>query len=187
MADIFISYVHEDHEIAQSLAKFLRDPECCNPPKGASVQAVTYDVFFTDDDWLLYAGEIWLQRIREELNAAKVLLSLFSPCSVERSWVHFEAGAAWLANKAVIPVCVGGLTVKGIYGYPTQAFRALRSPIPQAPITYFGRSFGSISRRKTPKQFNDVVPPLPFAPEAECWEEVGSSIESRRKRARPTS
>jgi hypothetical protein len=99
MADIFISYVHEDHEIAKSLASFLREPECCNPPLGASVPPATYSVFFTGDDWLLYAGEIWLQRIREELTAAKVLLSLFSPYSVERSWVHFEAGAAWLSNK----------------------------------------------------------------------------------------
>ncbi len=180
MADIFISYVHEDHQIAQSLARFLREPECCNPPVGASVPAVTYNVFFTGDDWLLYAGEIWLQRIREELAAAKVLLSLFSPHSVQRSWVHFEAGAAWLADKAVIPVCVGGLTVKDL-------------PIPYSGIQgvtlsdcssayYLLRSIWKHFTPETPRQFDDVVPPMPFNPSAECWKNLEVALKASEQR-----
>jgi hypothetical protein len=95
---IFISYVHEDYEIANALTNLLRDKEvgCTN-------------VFFTGNEWLLYAGEIWLDRIRAELTAAKVVLCLFSPRSMGRPWLHFEAGAAWLTNRILIPVCIGGL------------------------------------------------------------------------------
>jgi hypothetical protein len=185
MADIFISYVHEDHEIAQSLARFLREPKCCNPPAGASVPAVTYNVFFTGDDWLLYAGEIWLQRIREELTAAKVLLSLFSPYSVERSWVHFEAGAAWLANKAVIPVCVGGLTVKDLR-IPYSGIQGV-TLTDSSSAYYLLRSVWKHFTPETPRQLNDVVPPLPFAPEAECWKKLEAALKAGEERARPTS
>ena len=97
--EIFISYVHEDHAIAAGIGNFLRTYGC-------------KDVFFTGNDWLLYGGELWLERIREELTAAKVVLCLFSPNSEDRPWVHFEAGAAWLTNKVVIPVCIRGVTVE---------------------------------------------------------------------------
>ena len=98
---IFISYVHEDHDIAAGIGDLLRSEGCKN-------------VFFTGDEWLLYAGEVWLERIREELTSAKVVLCLFSPCAMGRQWVHFEAGAAWLTNKALIPVCIRGLTVEDL-------------------------------------------------------------------------
>jgi hypothetical protein len=95
---IFISYVHEDHDVATAIGKFLKDQGQQN-------------VFFTGNDWLLYAGEVWLERIREELTSARLVLCVFSPISIGRAWVHFEAGAAWFANKVVIPVCIRGLTV----------------------------------------------------------------------------
>ena len=93
---IFISYIHEDHDIAAGIGELLRSEGCKN-------------VFFTGNEWLLYAGEVWLERIREELTSAKVVLCLFSPCAMGRPWVHFEAGAAWLTNKVLIPVCIRGL------------------------------------------------------------------------------
>lgn len=59
---IFISYIHEDHDIAAGIGELLRSEGCKN-------------VFFTGNEWLLYAGEVWLERIREELTSAKVVLS----------------------------------------------------------------------------------------------------------------
>jgi hypothetical protein len=55
------------------------------------------------------AGELWLDRLRKELDKAKVLIALLSPKSVARPWVNFETGAAWVAGKTIIPVCFGGL------------------------------------------------------------------------------
>jgi hypothetical protein len=93
---IFISYVHEDHAVAVALTELLRSQGLSN-------------IFFTGNEWLLRAGEIWLDRIRTELISAKIVLSLFSPHSMGRPWLHFEAGAAWLTNRVLIPVCIGGL------------------------------------------------------------------------------
>jgi len=50
------------------------------------------------------------RRIRHALKSAKVVIALFSPESVERPWVNFEAGGAWFSDtKKLIPVCIGGL------------------------------------------------------------------------------
>jgi hypothetical protein len=98
MADIFISHIHEEEKVADELLKFLR-----------SELDRSTEVFLSSDSWQVYAGEIWLDRIREELTAAKVVVLMLSPKSVERPWVNFEAGAGWLTNKVIIPVCYGGL------------------------------------------------------------------------------
>jgi hypothetical protein len=52
-----------------------------------------------------------MTRIFDELKTAKVLISMLSPLSVKRPWINFEAGAAWMGNTKVIPVCFGGLTI----------------------------------------------------------------------------
>lgn len=100
MKRTFISFVHEDSCVAQPLARFL----------GKS----GYKVFLTADEWTLYAGEVWLSRIRKELSEAEIVLALFSSRSVTRPWIHFEAGAAWLSNKLLIPVCVGSFRVEDL-------------------------------------------------------------------------
>jgi len=50
-----------------------------------------------------------MDRIFEELNETKVLISMLSPVSVSKPWINFEAGAAWMNKKVVIPVCIGGM------------------------------------------------------------------------------
>ena len=49
---------------------------------------------------------------------------LLSPNSISRPWVNFEAGAAWLARKRIIPVCFGGLD-RGNLPKPYSDFQAL--------------------------------------------------------------
>lgn len=89
---VFVSFVHQDSSVAKALADFLR--------KNGN------EVFLTADDWLLYAGEVWLDRIREELARADVVVTLISQRSIGRPWIHFEAGAAWLSGKLLIPVAL---------------------------------------------------------------------------------
>jgi hypothetical protein len=43
---------------------------------------------------------------------------------VGRRWVNFEAGAAWLADKPIIPVCYGNLS-KDALPHPYSAIQAL--------------------------------------------------------------
>ena len=99
MADVFISFIHEEQAIAQAVQAMLRSQLMRN-----------FEVFMSGDESLVRAGENWLDRIAGELRDARVLILLLSPRSVVRPWVNFEAGAAWLAGKHVIPVCYGGLT-----------------------------------------------------------------------------
>lgn len=103
MADIFISFIHEENKIAEAVQAFLHEK--------VEIQS---DVFLASDMWAIYAGEDWLKRIKEELASAKVVLLMVSKESVSRPWVNFEAGAAWLADKIIIPVCFGGLRMEGL-------------------------------------------------------------------------
>jgi len=97
MPRVFISYSHEDEIAAQALRTFL---EAKLPTGSAIFSAGTQ----------LQLGDDWLQKIRRALKSAKVVIALFSPESVERPWLNFEAGSAWFSDtKKLIPVCIGGL------------------------------------------------------------------------------
>ncbi len=100
MKQTFISFIHEDACIATPLAAFFKKNG--------------HKVFLTADEWTLYAGEVWLDRIKKELGEADIVLALFSQSSVTRPWIHFEAGAAWLSGKLMIPVCIGSFRVEDL-------------------------------------------------------------------------
>jgi hypothetical protein len=53
---------------------------------------------------------------------------MLSKASVSRPWINFEAGAAWLADKAVIPACFGGLTKGTRVPKPYSGIQALDLP-----------------------------------------------------------
>jgi hypothetical protein len=118
MADVFISYIHEEQRIAEAVQAFLKQNLQRLVPRG---------VFLSADDWQVFAGEIWLERIRQELQEASVVVLMLSQESAARPWINFEAGAAWLANKALIPVCFGGLT-KGHMPKPYSGIQGLDLP-----------------------------------------------------------
>jgi hypothetical protein len=97
MPSVFIGYIHEDEIVAQALRTFLE----AKLPTGSSVFAAGARLRLGDD---------WLQKVRGALKSARVVIALFSPESVERPWVNFEAGGAWFSGtKKLIPVCIGGL------------------------------------------------------------------------------
>jgi hypothetical protein len=56
MADVFISFIHEEQEIAEAIQTFISKVLPCKA-----------DVFLSSDTWQIYAGEIWLERIVDEL------------------------------------------------------------------------------------------------------------------------
>lgn len=103
MAKIFISFIHEDENVAEAVQRFLRD----------TVRS-SGSAFLSSDKWQVFAGENWLERIRQELKEAQVVILMLSKASVSRPWVNFEAGAAWLTDKWIIPVCFGGLSKKDL-------------------------------------------------------------------------
>jgi hypothetical protein len=115
MADVFISFIHEEQAVATAVQKILR------------VSLSKQNVFLSSDEWQIFAGEQWLERIKEELKSAKVVVLMLSPTSVNRPWVNFEAGAAWLTGKLLIPACFGGLS-EGDLPKPYSNLQALDLP-----------------------------------------------------------
>ena len=53
MADIFISFIHEDEKIADGVKRFLQQKLKINSR-----------VFLASDQWAIYAGEDWLSKGR---------------------------------------------------------------------------------------------------------------------------
>jgi TIR domain len=144
MADIFISFIHEDEKVADGVKTFLREKL-----KGDS------KVFLASDKWAIYAGEDWLQRIKEELESAKVVVLLLHKQSVGRPWVNFEAGAAWLADKAIIPTCFGDLQKDGM-PKPYSNMQALSLEDEDGPYYLVTSIYHHLNPRG--------IPPPPFSP-----------------------
>src|SRR5271163_3722789 len=98
MADVFISFIHEEREYAEAIQEFV-----------TQLLGIDAKPFMSSDQMQVYAGEKWLEQIMNELKTAKVVLLMLSKESVVRPWVNFEAGAAWTRDIVTIPVCFGGL------------------------------------------------------------------------------
>jgi hypothetical protein len=95
---LFVSHVHEDHDVAGWLRNQLRD------------DFLGRIEVFVSSEREGHAGEDWLKTIDEALHRCRVLIALCSPISIHRPWVNFELGAAWMLQKRIIPVCHAGLT-----------------------------------------------------------------------------
>jgi TIR domain len=113
MARLFVSFVHEDEKVASAVQGLLQ-----------TELNLREEVFLSSDKSQIYAGDLWLQKIKEALSAAEIVILMLSQRSVARPWVNFEAGAAWLADKKVIPVCYGNLS-KNALSHPYSAIQAL--------------------------------------------------------------
>lgn len=144
MADIFISFIHEDEKVAEGVKSFLREK-----------LAGSGKVFLASDKWAIYAGEDWLQRIKQELDSAKVVVLLLRKESVGRPWVNFEAGAAWLTNKAIIPACFGDLQ-KDAMPKPYSNMQALSLEDEDGPYYLVTSIYHHLNRG---------IPPPPFSPD----------------------
>jgi len=119
MSDIFLSYIAEEQGIASSVRDFVQG-------------FMTGKTVFMADRWTINAGENWLDTIKSELVQAKVVLSMMSPRSIKKPWIHFEAGAGWI-NKVIIPLCYGKRMSKERLPEPYSRFQAieLRHPSEQ--------------------------------------------------------
>jgi hypothetical protein len=96
---IFISHIHEDKTAAVHLVDFLR----------AKLHVQPEDLFLSSNQQI-QLGREWLTAISSTFQACTVVIALFSPESMRRQWVHFEAGGAFFSRrKVLLPICIGGL------------------------------------------------------------------------------
>lgn len=94
----FISHISEETEIAKYLKKSLTD----------DFLGMT-EVFVSSDRETIAAGENWLKSIEQALRESSLMIVLCSPASISRPWINFEAGAAWMRDIPLIPICHLGL------------------------------------------------------------------------------
>ncbi|MEK6261145.1 MAG: toll/interleukin-1 receptor domain-containing protein [Planctomycetota bacterium] len=96
---IFISHISEEREIAAALKRLVE----------SSFMGMM-DVFVSSDPASIHLGQKWLDQISFALKNCAVEIVLASPISVRRQWVNFEAGAGWIRDVPVIPLCHSGMT-----------------------------------------------------------------------------
>jgi hypothetical protein len=95
---IFISHISIETQLAQSLKQQIEKDFLG-----------MVEIFVSSDEKTIQAGAKWLEEVDKALKRADLQIVLCSKESVERPWVNFEAGAAWLRGIPVIPICHSGM------------------------------------------------------------------------------
>lgn len=95
---VFISHITEEAELAKELKQLLEE----------SFLGML-EIFVSSDEGSLSAGTRWLDDITHSLSNCKVELILCSEKSIKRPWINFEAGAGWVRQIPVIPLCHSGM------------------------------------------------------------------------------
>jgi hypothetical protein len=95
---IFVSHIHENEHVAKRLKEFLE-----------SIFTEGIEVFISGDPQNIPAGQDWFATIINGIRQCDCMIILCSPKSVERKWIHFEAGAAAVLDRRIIPLCFAGL------------------------------------------------------------------------------
>ena len=85
-------------------------------------------------------GADWLDTIEAELEEADAYVLLLTPQSVERRWLWYESGAAWMSERPFVPLVAAGLG-KGDVPYPLGALQALSLEDP-ADVAQLAEDFG---------------------------------------------
>jgi len=111
-ANVFLSHAAEDAALAHHLANVIRQGR-----QGVSV-------FVASRAGDIPTGADWLDTIEAELRKADSYVLLLTPRSVERLWVWYESGAAWMSKRPLVPLTAAGLG-KGTVPYPLGARQAL--------------------------------------------------------------
>jgi hypothetical protein len=94
---VFASHISEDARIANTLEGIIK-----------TTLLGGVDIFNTSNH-SLKPGDPWRDQIIRNLHACAVTLVIATPESVTSSWVNFESGGAWLAEKRVVPCCARGM------------------------------------------------------------------------------
>ena len=95
---IFISHIGEEKKIAIALKDFLDEKFL----KSANI-------FVSSHDEGLTLGVDWFDTIKKSVKECQLMILLCSPISIIRPWINFEAGAGWIKNIPVIPICHSGM------------------------------------------------------------------------------
>jgi hypothetical protein len=96
---VFISHITEEKELAVAFKSLIEE---------AFLGMI--EVFVSSSPSGIEMGRRWLEKITSALKSCAVEIILTSPESVKRPWINFEAGAGWIRDIPVIPLCHSGMT-----------------------------------------------------------------------------
>ena len=91
---VFISHIAEEKEVAIAVKELIE-----------SSFLGLIEVFVSSDQHSIGMGQKWLDQISAALKECVVEIVLCSPKSINRPWINFEAGAGWVRDISVIPLC----------------------------------------------------------------------------------
>lgn len=115
MLSIFISHSHKDVELVRRLIALLRSS--LNLPS-KEIRATSLDGF------RLPGGANTADRLRHEVQEAKVLIGIISISSLNSTYVIFELGARWGSGKPMVPLLVSDVDLD-LLAEPLQEMNAL--------------------------------------------------------------
>lgn len=96
---VFLSHAVTDQPIAQVIHDEIH-----------RIFADGVNVFASSVPGVLQPGSDWLEDIRSNLSAARAVIVIVTPVSINRPWVWFEVGASWSrmleGEGKIIPLCV---------------------------------------------------------------------------------
>jgi len=95
---VFISHIVAEKELAIAFKELIEE-NFLN----------MIEVFVSSDEHSIGMGQRWLDNITEALKECSIEIILCSPKSIERPWINFEAGAGWIRDIPVIPLCHSGM------------------------------------------------------------------------------
>lgn len=95
---VFISHITEEKDLAIFVKEFIEE---------AFLGLI--EVFISSDEHSISLGQRWLDNITDALKNCSIEIILCSPVSIKRPWINFEAGAGWIREIPVIPLCHSGI------------------------------------------------------------------------------
>jgi hypothetical protein len=95
---VFISHINPEKEVAIAFKELIE----------ASFLGMI-EVFVSSDEHSISMGQRWLENITNALKSCSIEIVLCSPQSIKRPWINFEAGAGWIRDIPVIPLCHSGM------------------------------------------------------------------------------
>jgi hypothetical protein len=109
---VFVSHIHEEAALGTVIENHLED-----------AFSGRVEAFVSSDPRDNPGGDEWLNKIRSELKHPqnRMLVSVLSPASIFESWISIEAGATWILDRKVFPLCHSGL-IPGSLPRPLQDF-----------------------------------------------------------------
>ena len=97
---IFISHHSVDKKIAEGLKLLL----------GKTFNRLI-NVFISED---IQSGDDWFFKIKDALDQANEIITIFTKESVDRPWINIETGYGIMTNKITTPVLFGGIKIANL-------------------------------------------------------------------------